>query len=420
MGVVLMTKRPDEEEEEEDVGQKTTRSAYFAGRHDAEEGFGAGFRGVPGVPHGGSKSVSADDITGSMDLCWCGQPFDHDWPGKADGRKHPRKTIFMTPTTDTSDQRIERRSIRAYHADLQDIILTAVNEYQVKYRITPHSVILFPPDGTNPYTIHARNGDRQRNAAQKWFVRHCVPKDQPIRDAKKAVSTKPVNEDTIKELAEQVNSEEHLAKLAAEQAQQAEPETPTPVEPEPPVEQAQEPVEEPAAEPEAEAELVAADENWKPYYKGKSRYNQGVKSERYLINDAGQVKCRECEGQPIIGNARSTGGHTRTHHTDTSTLWGPKAKEKGVQTFFTNKAIGHVQEGIALIQAALEITPPAADTSALEAQRDKLESEKHVLQTENAALKSEVGELKTEVTDLKTKLGELEAKFALAKEAFGL
>jgi hypothetical protein len=22
--------------------------------------------------------------------CWCGGPFEHDWPGKADGAPHPR------------------------------------------------------------------------------------------------------------------------------------------------------------------------------------------------------------------------------------------------------------------------------------------------------------------------------------------
>lgn len=23
-------------------------------------------------------------------VCWCGQPFNHDWPGKDDGEAHPR------------------------------------------------------------------------------------------------------------------------------------------------------------------------------------------------------------------------------------------------------------------------------------------------------------------------------------------
>ena len=55
----------DDEEEEEDVGTKT-RKAWFAG-HEAGDSFGAGYRGVPGVPHGGSKTVTSDQISGSMD-----------------------------------------------------------------------------------------------------------------------------------------------------------------------------------------------------------------------------------------------------------------------------------------------------------------------------------------------------------------
>ncbi len=31
--------------------------------------------------------------------CWCGEPFGHDWPGKADGAPHPRedRTIWQDP-----------------------------------------------------------------------------------------------------------------------------------------------------------------------------------------------------------------------------------------------------------------------------------------------------------------------------------
>jgi hypothetical protein len=27
---------------------------------------------------------------GSIGVCWCGQPRDHDWPGKPEGEAHPR------------------------------------------------------------------------------------------------------------------------------------------------------------------------------------------------------------------------------------------------------------------------------------------------------------------------------------------
>jgi hypothetical protein len=31
------------------------------------------------------------DTLGSQDVCWCGEPFNHEWPGKADGAEHPKE-----------------------------------------------------------------------------------------------------------------------------------------------------------------------------------------------------------------------------------------------------------------------------------------------------------------------------------------
>lgn len=28
----------------------------------------------------------------AMDLCWCGEEKGHDWPGKSEGKPHPRET----------------------------------------------------------------------------------------------------------------------------------------------------------------------------------------------------------------------------------------------------------------------------------------------------------------------------------------
>ncbi|MFJ2178915.1 hypothetical protein ACIOHE_39230 [Streptomyces sp. NPDC087851] len=27
---------------------------------------------------------------GTRGACWCGEPYGHDWPGRADGAPHPR------------------------------------------------------------------------------------------------------------------------------------------------------------------------------------------------------------------------------------------------------------------------------------------------------------------------------------------
>jgi polyhydroxyalkanoate synthesis regulator phasin len=413
-----MSTNPDEDDEEEkvvDIGA-ATRRAWYAGRAEgAAAGSGlesAAFRAVPTGKHGGSQTVKPEDTIGSLTVCGaCGGPFNHDWPGKALGAPHPKENSMSTPDSSTPPPRIERRQLRGFHADLVDVILTAVNQYQVQYQLRGTKLLLFPPDGTSPLTVNAANSDRQRRRVSQWFVKHCVPEGTPIKRAK--TSPTKVDAETVKELAEAVNSEEHLQKLN----DQAKAEEPV-------VEPVKEPAKKAAAKKTAtvveDTHPAPSDDEWMPYYKGKGRYSTGTKSERYVINAAGQVKCLECEGQPIIGNARSTGGHTRTSHTDTTTLWGPVAKEKGTRTYFTNKAKGQVEEAIGLLQVAMGIEPPAADTTALEAQRDKLESEKHVLQTENAALKAEVGELKSEITDLKQKLADMEAKMQLFRETLSL
>lgn len=317
----------------------------------------------------------------------------------------------MTPTTPTEEQpRIERRALRAYNAELVDVILTAVNEYHAKYRLTAHSVILFPLDGTQPYAINARNGDRQVKPAKQWFVRHIVPTDKPIREVKKAVSTRPVDEEAVHELAEVLNSEEHLPKEEPKAEAPAEKavakKTPAKKAPAPPAP----PKEEPKAKTDPEP---ATPEEWMPYVKNKGSSKQDV-DKRYLINAKGQVKCVECEGQPIVGTARSTGGHTRTHHTDTTSLWGPDAKKKAIETHFTNKAKGEILKAIGTLQAVIGVEPPKpVDTSPLDAEIKDLKEK-------NTALKAKNTSLQTELDELKTKLADIETKFALAREAFSL
>lgn len=415
-----MTQRDEEEEEEQRKrAASPTHKAWFAGHADAEHAISAGFRGVPGVPHGGSQTVTHHDITGSMDLCWCGLQFDHDWPGKADGRKHPRKEQKVTPTPTTTEEqpRIERRALRAYHADLADIILSAVNDYHVRYRITAHSVILFPPDKTAPYAINARNGDRQVKPAMKWFGQHCVPQDISIKQAAKpAPSTKPVDEDTVKELAEMLNSEEHLPKA---DSTPDEPATTQPVIA-PPAKKtmsktAKKPVETPTEKP-AEPPAEQAAEEWVPYLKSKS---QEVHPD-FLINETtGKVKCKRCGD--ILAGRTSTAGHLRTHHSDTSTLWGPEAKAKANNTYFTNKAKGQVVDAIAMLQNAIGVEPPKpVDTSAQDAETRELRTKNEALVKENGNLKMEVAVLENERDELRTKITDMETKAALAREALGL
>jgi len=46
---------------------------------------GSGARVWPPKPGGAKQNLR----TISGDGCWCGQPYGHDWPGRADGAPHP-------------------------------------------------------------------------------------------------------------------------------------------------------------------------------------------------------------------------------------------------------------------------------------------------------------------------------------------
>ena len=446
-----MSQKPDEEDEEQQQSiAAVARKAWGAGHRDRDSDHfeDPAFRGVrPGgnAKPGGAQTVKPEDTVGSMDLCWCGLPFDHDWPGKNANPplRHPRnpdtlikeETMATAAAPPTEEQpRIERRALRAYHADLADVILTAVNEYHVKYRITPHSVILFPPDQSKPYAINARNSDRQVKGARIWMAKHCVPLDQPIKQAARpAPSTKPVDEATVKELAEALNSPEHLHDEPAKTEAQADPPqqpSPTmvatkktaakaaPANPQP----VDKPVEEPTAADFAgvqgvQPSDVADAEGWMPYIKSKSKEAHP----HMLINAEGKVKCKLCGD--ILPGRKSVAGHLRTHHSDTTTLWGPQAKEKAVTTYFTNKAKGQVEEAIGILQNAMGIEPPKVDTSEMEAEIKALRAQVKELSGGSAEIKAltkENEQLTARNAELTTKLADLEAKQALLRETLGL
>jgi hypothetical protein len=112
---------------------------------------------------------------------------------------------------------------------------------------------------------------------------------------------------------------------------------------------------------------VAAAEEWVPYLKSKS---QEVHPD-FLLNEAtGKVKCKRCGD--ILAGKTSVAGHLRTHHSDTSTLWGPQAKQKATETYRTTKLSQKVQTAIEQLQEAIGVTPQHADVEALQKELDKV------------------------------------------------
>ena len=169
---------PDDDDEEKKTPGRP--NAWWAANKDsikdaseAAATYDGAVTGVRQGTHGGEKQVTSADVLGDLTYCWCGQPFDHDWPGKSQGRKHPREVSDM-PVAAGTEQRIERRQLRAYNDDLVDVITEAVNGYHARYRMQKNGIVLFPPDGTEGITLNARASARQVKSARLWFLRHCV------------------------------------------------------------------------------------------------------------------------------------------------------------------------------------------------------------------------------------------------------
>ena len=373
MGDINITFRKDDDDEEE--GRKTPGrpNAWWAEhKRDVDEAtdraatFDSSVRGVSQGPHGGAASVRPEDTTGSLTYCWCGLPFDHDWPGKDRGRKHPREVSTMASAA-TTEQRIERRQLRAYNDDLVDVIVEAVNGYHARYRMQKNGIVLFPQDGTTGITLNARASARQVKSARLWFLRHCVGVGEDGKAVNPLVSDAEVLVEDHDRRVEQLNDEaiEHAKEAVAGMKEAAESSLSEPEEP---------PHEEP----------------WVPYVGSDGEENEFFETNGTLI------RCKVCQGTPDAyetESARGIGGHIRTKHRDTSGLHSPEAREKANESRKLNRVTRQVEESIALLSKAIGYTAPT-DTRELEA-----------LKAENAALIK--------------RAEEAEARLALMREALG-
>lgn len=332
--------------------------------------YGGAYRGVPAPKRGGQQTVKPDDTIGAVTRCWCGQPVNHDWPGKAGGAKHPKMNGDTMPNTATG---LDRRDLRAYSRVLQDFVLHCVNGKGLKYRVTNNSIILYPKDGTTPMTIAARNSDRQIRQLERWYKEH-VEEPEPEKGEVTA-------EDLQKLVAAKTDPVEHPTERpkAIDKIEINAPavhEDPHPV------------VETPA-------ETVSTnqtDEVWKPW-----EYGDGNQS-THIITNGTEIRCAICDAEGreyAIAEPRSIGGHNRMWHTDSSTLRTPEARQKASATRRRKIMEGsNVVKAIDLLIEASGYNPNPAD--------DRIE------------------ELETALAAANKRADDAEAKLALIREATGL
>lgn len=398
----------DEEESSKGVGGKP--NAYFAKvraemadtlSEDEKDNFTASFRGAGHSIRRGQQTVTAEDMLGSDTDCWCGLPTGHSWPGKDQGTPHPKESDMAI------SQLLNRSNLTAYSRPLQDFVMTMVEKYELTYRVKNNGVILYPPDGSQPVTVHARSSERQVKQLEAWFHKHVEPaRDQPVADASKAAVA----------LAEKLNGTEHSAeevrrraaeqeanRRRAEEAYQGE--------------QVRQAIAAKKAIPTPPAKKVTvrtatakkttapARHDWAPWAS-----KAGDVSPHYET-DGLQFRCTHCheQGIEVITDTRPQAhGHFIGNHTEDLAVKTERITNAGINTSggasmaARRSAIRHMQAAMEEIAAAYPswVAPrKTTDTTALEQRITDLETER------DAALK---------------RAEEMEAKLALLREAVGL
>jgi hypothetical protein len=296
--------------------------------------------------------VRPEDTKGSITYCWCGLPFDHDWPGKERGRKHPRGEAMST-APNTTENRIERRQLRAYDDDLADVIVEAVNGYNARYRFQKNGVVLFPPDGTQGITLHARSSSRQVKSARLWFLRHCVGVGEDGKPVNPMVADPTVLVEDHRKRVDRVREEARAEALETLAEMKQGPQESSLSEPEQPTEQ-------PADDP----------DEWRPYV-----HRDGETVNEVFETNGTIYRCKVCKGTPDAYQTtgpRGIGGHVRAKHRDPDTLHGPEARARAVETKRVKRLTRQVEDAVKILNDALGVTDESRQIEALRAENEAL------------------------------------------------
>lgn len=329
---------------------------------EAQEGDNR-IRPVRLTPKGGSRTVYPRHLQGSTN-CWCGEPLDHEWPGKDTGAPHPpeerKQAVVVVREEQSQNAKIERKQLRGYHSTLQNFLIQCINHDGLSWRQTKNEVILYPPDNSRPISVYGHNSDQQMRSLRPWYANHVEP----------SLRVKP--EDVVK-LAEAKNSEEHPVQSTENTLTFSD----TPAKPEdylPP--------------------LTTGTTEWTTYFGTDGEPNE------FFETNGVTVRCKECVGtekhyETPVTEVTGLGGHIRMNHRDRSNLTTPEAKEKSIYVRRFNRLEERVRQAMVLL----------ADYEPVD--------EMEVLN-----LRDEVIALKAMNKDLTEENGQLKARIALIEEAF--
>lgn len=284
----------------------------------------------------GVQHVYPSDTIGDVEHCWCGDLLDHDWAGKDKGAPHPhdhegiQQVVVVDSTPSPRRNRIEKTDLRGYHAALKSFIIRCVNVDGLGWRGQTNSVLLYPPDDTQPITVYCRNNDSQIRSLKQWYAAHVEPRGAVDDSAVVEV----VTPEAVARLAEEVNDpEEHPVSKADP-----------------------EPVDTP---------------NWVPYLNTDGEHSE------FFETDGTTVRCRLCVGtgtqyETTITEVRGLGGHIRMNHRDTTGLRTPEAHAKAVDSRRYNRLFEKVQVAVELLAETIEYMPDHPKVAELEAENARL------------------------------------------------
>lgn len=275
---------------------------------------------------GGTQNVWPSQTLGDTEHCWCGDLIDHEWPGKDKGAPHPHDHEGMQQVVvveqQSDDGRIGKGDLRGYHATLKSFLIQCINHDGLAWRVQQNSILLYPPDGTQPVTVHCRNNDGQMRSLKQWYAAHV-----------EGVKVEPgeVGEAVVAQLAEQIND----------------------------------PKEHPVRNPEPE---------WHPYL-----YGDGEVSD-WFESDGTSVRCKVCVGTDTeyvtpVSEVRGLGGHVRMTHRPTESLRSPEALAKSVDSRRYNRLHEKVLVAVELLAETVGFTSDDTRIAGLEREIDRLKGE---------------------------------------------
>lgn len=402
----------DEEETDTTGGRGRPNLWWQRQREEAERDVFKGEYTTIRHPKSGHQTVKPEDVQGSYELCWCGLPEGHDWVGKAQGRKHPRKVDEVTASKAEPNEvpRVSPRELNGFEDDVRKMVVEAVNTYGLRYRITARGAILYPKDGSDPYTIHKNARPRSIKAMAIWMVKH-VEEVEPQRKTK-------VESDDIRRLAEAVNSPERPVPTPPpakkEQSVHEIPEA---------VAQSTEALEEPRRYKGRDASDTLSYESkpevpdwrnppgqWGPY---RRKHDGSVVEGFERLGDTIEVRCtrNNDDGTPCgwTGQTKGLAGHLIHHDPQRREgLWGKAAQEKKKRTVYSKQVTDQVLAALNILHEAVGFEVPKVDDKKV----TDLEKRVDFLTKRNALLEKQVAEN----ADLRKAYDDLRAKLELLRD----